>query len=86
MANLMMSRYGLIVSVNPDKTEVSVDVINGVDPEDMELDLIICRTALSAIAEHTKELLNWYLDDDSIPEGDKLEWQGYKALFDANGL
>lgn len=86
MANLMMSRYGLIVSANPDKTEVSVDVINGVAPEDMELDLIICRIALSAIAEHTNELLNWYLDDDSIPEEDKLEWQAYKALFDANGL
>lgn len=86
MANLIMIRYGLIVSAKHDKSEVSVDVINGIDPDDRELDLVICRTALSAIAEHTKELLNWYLDDDSIPEGDKLEWQAYKALFDANGL
>lgn len=90
MANLMTTRLGLIVSTKPTdggkNIEMAVDVINGSNPDNREIDLIVCRHALSAIASHTKELLRYYLDDDTVPEEDKEEWRAYKALMDANGV
>lgn len=90
MANLMTTRMGLIVSTKPTDggkdMEIAVDVINGSDPDDRGLDLITCRYALSAIAEHLKGLLSYYLDDESVPEEDKTEWRRLYATMQAKGM
>lgn len=66
--------------------EISVDLINGSDPDDRELDLITCRYALPAIAEHLKGLLSYYLDDESVPEEDKAEWRHIYAMIQDGDL
>lgn len=90
MANLMTTRMGLIVSAKlidgGKDMEIAVDVINGSDPDDRGLDLITCRYALSAIAEHLKGLLSYYLDDESVPEEDKSEWRSLYEEMRANNL
>lgn len=90
MANLMTTRLGLIVSTKPTDggkdMEIAVDVINGSDPDNRALDLITCRYALPAIAEHLKGLLSYYLDDESVPEEDKTEWRSLYATMQSNGL
>lgn len=90
MANLMTTRLGLIVSAKltdgGKDMEIAVDVINGSNPDDRGLDLITCRYALSAITQHLKGLLSYYLDDESVPEEDKTEWRRLYATMQSDGL
>lgn len=90
MANLMTTRMGLIVSAKlidgGKDMEIAVDVINGSNPDDRELDLITCRYALSAITQRLKGLLSYYLDDESVPEEDKSEWRSLYATMQDGDL